>query len=95
MSLRLGGPNFLFFNKGKNLVVGTRLWDEPGGPITGILVTDLDGKIIKTFKLPSGGDTSYPGLWFHDGKLFVSYYSSHEDKSSIYFTSFPVKQLLP
>lgn len=95
MSLRLGGPNFLFFNKGKNLVVGTRLWDEPGGPVTGILVTDLDGKIIKTFKLPSGGDTSYPGLEFYDGKLWVSYYSSHEEKSAIYFTSFPLKQLLP
>jgi hypothetical protein len=95
MSLRLGGPNFLFFNKGKNLVVGTRLWDEPGGPITGILITDLDGKILKTFKLPSGGDTSYPGLQFHDGKLYVTYYSSHEEKSAIYFTSFPVKELVP
>jgi hypothetical protein len=34
--------------------------------------------------LPSGGDTSYPGLVLHDGKLWVSYYSSHEGKTSIY-----------
>ncbi len=95
MTLRLGGPNFLFFNNGKNLVVGTRLWDEPGGPVTGILVTDLDGKIIKTIKLPSGGDTSYPGLVLYDGKLWVTYYSSHEQKTAIYETTIPVKQLLP
>jgi hypothetical protein len=34
--------------------------------------------------LPSGGDNSYPGLVLHDGKLWVSYYSSHEGKTSIY-----------
>ena len=34
--------------------------------------------------LPSGGDTSYPGLVWHDGLLWVSYYSSHEGKTSIY-----------
>jgi hypothetical protein len=95
LSLRLGGPNFLFFNNGKNLIVGTRLWDEPGGPLTGILVTGLDGKIIKTIKLPSKMDTSYPGLVIYDGKLWISYYSSHEEKTAIYFSVIPVKQLLP
>ena len=34
--------------------------------------------------LPSGGDTSYPGLVWHDGLLWVSYYSSHEGKAAIY-----------
>jgi hypothetical protein len=34
--------------------------------------------------LPSGGDTSYPGLVFYDDLLWVSYYSSHEGKASIY-----------
>jgi hypothetical protein len=33
---------------------------------------------------PSGGDTSYPGLVWHDGLLWMSYYSSHEGKTSIY-----------
>ncbi len=33
---------------------------------------------------PSGGDTSYAGLVWHDGLLWVSYYSSHEGKTSIY-----------
>jgi hypothetical protein len=42
------------------------------------------GKLIPAVTLPSGGDTSYPGMVWHDGKLWISYYSSHEGKSSIY-----------
>ena len=34
--------------------------------------------------LPSGGDNSYPGLVWHEGTLWMSYYSSHEAKTSIY-----------
>ncbi len=34
--------------------------------------------------LPSGGDTSYAGMVWHDGVLWVSYYASHEGKSAIY-----------
>jgi hypothetical protein len=34
--------------------------------------------------LPSGGDTSYPGMVEHDGQIWVSYYASHEGKSAIY-----------
>ena len=34
--------------------------------------------------LPSGGDTSYAGMVWHDGLLWVSYYSSHEGKTAIY-----------
>jgi hypothetical protein len=95
MNLRLGGPNFLFYNKEKQLIVGTRLWDEPGGPVTGILLTDLNGKILKTIKLPSGGDCSYPGLVLYKDTCYVTYYSSHGEKSAIYFTAIPFKQLKP
>ena len=35
-------------------------------------------------KLPSGGDCSYPGLVWHEGVLWVSYYSSHEGRTMIY-----------
>lgn len=34
--------------------------------------------------LPSGGDTSYPGLVWKDGLLWVGCCSSHEDKTSVY-----------
>jgi hypothetical protein len=42
------------------------------------------GKLTEFLKLPSGGDTSYAGLYWHEGFLWVSYYSSHESKTSIY-----------
>ena len=35
-------------------------------------------------ELPSAGDCSYPGLAWHRGCLWMSYYSSHEGKASIY-----------
>ncbi len=31
-----------------------------------------------------GGDTSYPGLVWHDDRLWISYYSSHEGNARIY-----------
>jgi len=34
--------------------------------------------------LPSGGDTSYAGMVWHEGLLWVTYYSSHEEKTCIY-----------
>jgi hypothetical protein len=40
--------------------------------------------LTETLKLPSGGDTSYAGLVWHDDLLWISYYSSHESKTSIY-----------
>jgi len=42
------------------------------------------GTLTEALTLPSGGDTSYPGFAWHEGVLWVSYYSSHEGKSSIY-----------
>ena len=38
----------------------------------------------KGLELPSGGDCSYPGMVWHEGLLWMSYYSSHEGKTSIY-----------
>ncbi len=42
------------------------------------------GTLTEFLALPSGGDTSYPGLVFTKGVLWVSYYASHEGKTSIY-----------
>lgn len=42
------------------------------------------GTLTEFLALPSGGDTSYAGLVLHDGLLWISYYSSHEGKTSIY-----------
>jgi len=41
--------------------------------------------------LPSGGDCSYPGLVWHENLLWMSYYSSHEGKTSIYLAKIEIK----
>lgn len=51
------------------------------------VVCELDvtkGELKPLLDLPSSGDSSYPGLVWHDNLLWVSYYSSHEGKSAIY-----------
>jgi hypothetical protein len=44
----------------------------------------VDGKWEIAATLPSGGDTSYPGMFWEQGEWWLSYYSSHEGKSAIY-----------
>lgn len=90
-TFRLGGPNFVFLNN-KKLLVGTRMFDPEAS--MGIYATDLGGNVIKTLKLPSGGDNSYPGMVVYKNKLWVSYYSSHEGKTSIYLAKIPLDSLL-
>jgi len=59
-----------------------------------IYLTDKQGKVKKTVLLPSGGDTSYPGMLISKKDLLVSYYSSHEGKSRIYLARIKMKDLL-
>src|SRR5690606_17716668 len=89
LSVRLGGPNFLIPDRA-HLIIGTRYYREEGAS-TALLTTDLQGKIKDTLILPSGGDTSYPGMIIYKKRLWVVYYSSHEGKSSIYLTQIPIK----
>lgn len=91
LSVRLGGPNFLFL-KNDHLVMGTRFYKGTEAS-TALLVTDLKGTILKTIQLPSGGDTSYPGMVLYNNKLWVSYYSGHEGKSNIYLAQIPIREL--
>ncbi|QDT41401.1 hypothetical protein Pan241w_14610 [Gimesia alba] len=48
-------------------------------------------QLTELLELPSGGDTSYANMVLHDGLLNVSYYSSHEGKTSIYFAKVSYK----
>lgn len=80
--VRVGGPNFLQIPGGDWIATG-RLYD--GGARTSLMkINPTNGAITPLLDLPSGGDTSYPGMVWHDNQLWVSYYSSHEDKTSIY-----------
>jgi hypothetical protein len=78
----LGGPNLIRLPDGR-LVAAGRRYD--GRVRTSLCWLDpAAGKLTEFAALPSGGDTSYPGLVWHDKMLWVSYYSSHESKTSIY-----------
>lgn len=90
LDFRLGGPNFLILNK-KKWVMGSRKYKDEVK--TQILVTNPKGKVKKTFLLPSGGDTSYPGMLVFNDELWVTYYSSHEEGTNIYLTKIPLKDL--
>jgi hypothetical protein len=83
---RLGGPNFLRLPDGSLWAAGR---SHEGGTKT-ILARMSTDHYEPTLELPSGGDTSYPGLVWHDGMLWMSYYSSHEGKSSIYLARIKV-----
>lgn len=81
-----GGPNFIQIPDGRWIACG-RLHNHGPNKKTMTVVCELDvakGELKPLLDLPSSGDSSYPGLVWHDNLLWVSYYSSHEGKSSIY-----------
>ena len=82
LGARLGGPNFMQIPNGEWIGAG-RLYD--GGARTELVRLDpSEGAMTPILRLPSGGDTSYPGMVWHNGMLWVSYYASHEGKTNIY-----------
>lgn len=91
LKIQLGGPDFLFLNDTR-LVIGTRHYLGKKNT-TAIFVTNLNGKILKDIELPGGGDTGYPGMVIYKNTLWVSYYSSHEGKASIYLAKIPLSKL--
>ena len=81
ISQKMGGPNFIRLPNGQ-LWAGARVY-TPGASKTG-LIRMTPTSYEPVLQLPSGGDTSYPGMVWHKDLLWMSYYSSHEDKTSIY-----------
>ena len=84
-----GGPNLINIPGGHWLAAGRM---HQGGSHTALTYIDVkNGIMTKLAKLPSGGDTSYPGLLWHNDMLYVSYYSGHEGKTSIYLAKVKIK----
>lgn len=77
---QIGGPNFIVLPDGSMWAAGR---DYRKAATTMLARMRRDG-YEPVLTLPSGGDCSYPGLYWHEGVLWVSYYASHEGKSSIY-----------
>jgi hypothetical protein len=92
LGTRIGGPQMIQLPNGRFLAA-VRLYGSEGWypAQTSLCWVDTErGTITKALELPSGGDTSYPGMVFYDGILWVSYYSSHEEKTSIYLAKIKV-----
>ncbi|MBE7494437.1 MAG: exo-alpha-sialidase [Verrucomicrobiaceae bacterium] len=86
----LGGPNFIELPDGR-LIAGSRGFGATPGPHM-VLYTMSPAGLEPLLELPSGGDCSHPGLWWHDGFLHVTYYSSHEGgKTAIYHSKVRIK----
>ena len=89
MDFRLGGPDFLYLNDGL-VVMGSRSHFTSVAKTVLLTGTGTE-KFQEVCVLPSGGDTSYPGLMVEGDQLWVSYYSSHETpKASIYLAKIPL-----
>lgn len=82
----VGGPNFLVLPHGDMWISGRLLIHTPYATFEKTFLGTLElDSIHPLLLLPSEGDCSYPGMVFHEGMLWISYYSSHEDsKASIY-----------
>ena len=82
LGLRIGGPNMIQLPDGR-IIAATRLY-APKARTSLSWIDPVAGTMTECLELPSGGDTSYAGMVLHDGLLWVSYYSSHEEKTCIY-----------
>jgi hypothetical protein len=88
LGVRIGGPQLLYLPDGR-IIAAVRRYGKT--PWTSLNWLDLmEGKLTEFLALPSGGDTSYAGLCWYEDMLWVSYYSSHERRTSIYLAKVKV-----
>ena len=89
----IGGPVMLRLDSDFALVAGRIV--KHGRLVTGLLKMKLsNGNLHELLILPSSGDNSYPGLVLRKNKLFVGYYSSHEnDKSCVYLAQISLDKI--
>jgi hypothetical protein len=78
---RIGGPNFLILPDG-GMWAACRDYGEAGNRVVVARIGRAGYRPL--LELPSGGDCSYAGMVWHGGRLWVSYYSSHEGRARIY-----------
>ena len=80
----IGGPNFVEVN-GRLWGSGRRYHRPEGSTYKKTVLAEMTREHYEpTLELPSGGDNSYAGMVWHEGLLWMSYYSSHEERTSVY-----------
>ena len=87
---QLGGPNFIQAPDG-TLWASSRHRHKSDNPVT-VLARMTATSYEPVLTLPSGGDCSYPGMVWRDGILWMSYYSSHEGRASIYLAHISLEE---
>ncbi|BBO32828.1 dockerin type I domain-containing protein [Lacipirellula parvula] len=84
----VGGPDMIRIPDGRIIVGGRFLDNFSTNARTSLgVLNPATGSLQELLRLPSGGDTGYPGFVWKDNKLWVSYYSSHQQKASIYMAT--------
>ncbi len=84
LNCRIGGPVCAQLPDGRLLAV-VRLYDHKVR--TSLCWLDRkNATLTECLQLPSGGDTSYAGLVIQNGLIHLSYYSSHQGKTAVYYS---------
>ncbi|MBP7102817.1 MAG: hypothetical protein KBA86_06160 [Bacteroidales bacterium] len=87
----MGGPDIVTLSNNKK-VISSRFISEKGNRIM-VFVLQEDNSLRPVLQLPAGGDCSYSDALLLDGTVYMSYYSSHRRKASIYFAVIPELKL--
>ncbi|QSX28797.1 exo-alpha-sialidase [Shewanella cyperi] len=82
LDCRIGGP--VAFRWRGQLMAVVRLYDDKVRTAL-VEICETTGHVCELLSLPSGGDTSYAGVVLEQDTLLVSYYSTHEGKTAVYF----------
>jgi len=85
LGIPIGGPKMIYIQKYKKFLAVIRLYGNKSARTSLCWIDEKKGEIKEMMCLPSGGDTSYAGVVEEDGFVYISYYSSHEEKTAIYF----------
>ena len=89
LNVQIGGPKLIRLSDGR-LLAAVRLYNNQVRTSLCWLNTTT-GTLDEALTLPSGGDTSYAGLVIKDDILWISYYSSHEEKTAIYLAKVRIR----
>lgn len=83
LGVRMGGPQMIELPDGR-VLAAVRIYQPQPQTVLGWIEPET-GTWHEALRLPSGGDTSYAGMVWHDHRVYISYYSSHEQKTKIYW----------
>lgn len=85
LNLRIGGPKLLLTTE-RFLLAGFRIFTEDSAKMVVAEVDTTSNQLNILLELPSSGDCSYPGMVQKNNHLYISYYSSHDNGTQIYFS---------